>query len=943
MPSHLPQRDHGASRRGRLGALSVVLLLLALALLGTTLTGIGSANAAPPTSSLARPVMGAQPPPGEYWVNFTETGLPGGTSWGVTYCGTDSGPMTGEITFFGSPPGCTYTVDSVTGYSASPNSGTVTVPGPGNGNQTIPITFTPISYQLQFSESGLPFGTTWWANLTSPTAETMSAVAPGDVDYSLPDGTYHYTIASDDPAYSTSQTPGSTTIFGGPDPVSITFTISEFSETFNEQNLPGGTKWAVTVSGESPVDSTTTSLVVTGLVDGSYTYTVQSFNTSWYNDGGGFTISGGDGSQNVVFEEKAYTVEFSESGLIPSTEWSVTFDGMNLPSTSATIAFDNIPNGTYGFAVGQISGYYDTPSSGSITVHGGDVIQPVTFSRAVYNVTFNESGLTGSTKWWVNLTSGPTGVTSHPGNSGLGTTIILSLPNGTYTYTVQSDDKRWEPTTASGGFTVNGAALVFPVTFTELVYAVTFTAAALPPGLQWWVNITAGGLTNNTTGSTITYQLANGSYEYHASSALREWAAPSGLANVTGGPLGVTVTFTDHLYPVTFNETGLSPGTAWSINVSGTVNTTTGAAMTFNEPNGTASWVVSYLAGYTTRDTYGNVTVRGIPLYVTITFKGVAFPVKFTETGIVETGTPIVWWVNVTYQNLTLYAAYEFSATAGFAYLSNGTWVYTVQTDDKALAPTIPTDTIVVDGAELNITVTFLASTYPVEFVETGLPSGALWSVTVMSTAIGATPISLDSTSTFLTFNLQNGTYQYRVPPNGIYFPTPGNGSVLVNGGGAMLSIAFVRAEFTVTFYETGLASGTLWSVTLDGITETSTNSTVVFSVVNGTFPFEVSSTAGPTPNPSSGWVYISGASSSMTVTFGATGQSGLGLSELQLAILAGLIVAAAILLVAVVLSRRSRRPPPTEFTPPAGATSEGTPAEATSPADPASASDAAP
>jgi hypothetical protein len=64
-------------------------------------------------------------------------------------------------------------------------------------------------------------------------------------------------------------------------------------------------------------------------------------------------------------------------------------------------------------------------------------------------------------------------------------------------------------------------------------------------------------------------------------------------------------------------------------------------------------------------------------------------------------------------------------------------------------------------------------------------------------------------------------------------------------------------AKDTVVFIESGLPSGTLWSVTLNGQTQSSNTDKITFSgLSSGTYSFSVSAT-GYTANPSSGTVTV--------------------------------------------------------------------------------------
>ncbi len=55
----------------------------------------------------------------------------------------------------------------------------------------------------------------------------------------------------------------------------------------------------------------------------------------------------------------------------------------------------------------------------------------------------------------------------------------------------------------------------------------------------------------------------------------------------------------------------------------------------------------------------------------------------------------------------------------------------------------------------------------------------------------------------------------------------------------------FFAATYNVTFTETGLSAGTMWSVTLNGSLESSTTTSIVFVEVNNTYSFNVSAVSG--------------------------------------------------------------------------------------------------
>ena len=74
--------------------------------------------------------------------------------------------------------------------------------------------------------------------------------------------------------------------------------------------------------------------------------------------------------------------------------------------------------------------------------------------------------------------------------------------------------------------------------------------------------------------------------------------------------------------------------------------------------------------------------------------------------------------------------------------------------------------------------------------------------------------------------------------------------------------------SYNVAFTETGLLLGATWNVTFGGTTQSSSHSTITFSVVNGTYGYTVDNVGLYTPSPASGSVTVNGANVSESITF---------------------------------------------------------------------------
>jgi YVTN family beta-propeller protein len=205
-------------------------------------------------------------PQGGYGVTFTETGLPPGTFWSLALNGVVETSSTSVITFIDPNGTYPYTVGSVTGYSAVPGSGMVTVSG---ASANLSISFTPVpTYSVTLQEKGLPDGTNWSANL----AGTLSSSTTATINFRESNGTYALAVTPVS-GYSASYI-GSVVVSGGPVTVGVGFSNGIYPVTFLETGLPTGTSWTVTaVDGFTQISTTgqsTASSIALRLSNGTY-------------------------------------------------------------------------------------------------------------------------------------------------------------------------------------------------------------------------------------------------------------------------------------------------------------------------------------------------------------------------------------------------------------------------------------------------------------------------------------------------------------------------------------------------------------------------------------------------------------------------------------------------------------------------------------------------
>jgi YVTN family beta-propeller protein len=200
---------------------------------------------------------------------------------------------------------------------------------------------------------------------------------------------------------------------------------------------------------------------------------------------------------------------------------------------------------------------------------------------------------------------------------------------------------------------------------------------------------------------------------------------------------------------------------------------------------------------------------------------------------------------------------------------------------------------------------------YAVTFVESGLPSGTNWSLTLNGTEGSSTTDSIQ-------FSEPDGAYAYAIGSVAGYTSNLTSGQVTVIGTALRESVTFTAVapgSYAISITESGLPSGTNWSVAIGTDIHYSTASIVEFEVLNGTYNYQVGSVHGYAVSHSSGEVTISGMAVNVDVTFTnstvgpapPSSTASTGLSTLDYAII-GVVLVGLLLLVAFVLARRRKR-----------------------------------
>ncbi len=269
-----------------------------------------------------------------------------------------------------------------------------------------------------------------------------------------------------------------------------------------------------------------------------------------------------------------------------------------------------------------------------------------------FNVTFTETGLSAGAAWGATI-GGSSGTST-------GTTLVLAVPNGTYSYSVSAAGYSASP--ASGTVVVNGNPVPESVTFTALppgTYQVTFTESGLVTATSWGVTFNGTPMTSTT--STIVFSSGNGMWSYTVGTVTGYTASPaSGSVTVNGADTGATITFTKvtgsgsqmsygQAAPLATSAAsgqggtwtlvlavGLSSTVAYSNSTSGNSTCTiSGGTETFGVP----AWTGAYANGYQSVwafEFYQNVS--GSPEALLIAVADGSATIVGTETGECATG-----------------------------------------------------------------------------------------------------------------------------------------------------------------------------------------------------------------------------------------------------------------------------------------------------------------
>jgi hypothetical protein len=489
-----------------------------------------------------------------------------------------------------------------------------------------------------------------------------------------------------------------------------------------------------------------------------------------------------------------------------------------------------------------------------------------------YSVTFVESGLASGTSWYVNMTIGNQKV------SMVSTTadVVFSVPDdNTYQYTVDSpiaagisysgfSTNQYVASPSVGTVTVSGSSPApIRITYTEQ-YLILMSAAPTGDGLVF------PGITYEDTGANIVITAVPTSPNVEFSGWTGVCFLPTAPFICTGSytgsnnPADVTVngvtleaaTFVNKTFNATFTETGLPANCLWNVTLNGTTSGSTTPEIQFAEPSGTYPYSIQSpvnhgaASRYVTGKTSGTTTINLAPSTVNISF----YPEYLLSVGVASSGggtvTPASGWLDS--GSLVTLSATPSPGYTFIGWQGEGNGSYTGAESSTQLRVVGP----------ITETASF-GKIYNVIFTENGLPANKSWSMTLGS-------IRANATTSNISFPAIDGSYNFSVGLVPGFIPSVHEGSIAVDGASTTMVVNFTASLYLLIFAESGLPSGTNWSVTVDGTTNSSGLTMIVFVESNGSYSYSIPAVSGYHMETSTGTAVVDGNSTEIEIKYTA-------------------------------------------------------------------------
>ena len=316
---------------------------------------------------------------------------------------------------------------------------------------------------------------------------------------------------------------------------------------------------------------------------------------------------------------------------------------------------------------------------------------------------------------------------------------------------------------------------------------------------------------------------------------------------------------TYHLY---FNETDLPSGQEWNVTVGGVTRASKGSSIEFNLTSGNQSYFIGYSGNYSPEPQYGSQLINNKNVTIDILFVS-GYRVEFTASGLPPVN-PLTGGIDsftVFLKNSVLRFETTFKDTnsggVATAVVPDGVYSYrALAADGNYVAKE---SSLTVSGSPVQEVINFTLGTFSIKFVETGLPQGQEWSVSNQTT-------TLYSNNTTIDFISLGGEYHFQLNYSKNYVPSFLLLSMNTAGVNRTYYVKFTYG-YSVNITESGLPSGTNWSIAQGEYLYSTNQSSMLLEFPNGTYNFTVYKVLGYTPTYTGTFV-VNGSNISIHVYF---------------------------------------------------------------------------
>ena len=483
--------------------------------------------------------------------------------------------------------------------------------------------------------------------------------------------------------------------------------------------------------------------------------------------------------QTISTYKGAYSA--ASINVVPSTTITGTVENNNVAAANQAILLTQTDKST-----GAVTQFYETTdSSGNyrflarpdsmyelqvVTPNGLTAGSFTNISRGDYNstslnlnlnipgtVVFSETGLPSGISWYVATSDGQN-------ISSTASSISISLPYGTYSYTI-GGATGYYPSPESGSIDVNQIGVQQNVSFSP-VGTVTFTESGLASGTSWSVTLSNVGTKSSTTSSIEFQNVYYGTYTYtYGTVSGYTMLYYSGSVTLDSGSTSVTNNY-EPIGTVTFTESGLPSGYSWSVNLNGVTETgTAGTSIVFsNEVYADYQFVVTPPSGYTASPQSGYINLQSPSVSQNIAFSVYVpppstYPVTFKESGL-PSGTD--WGV-------TLNGNFKQGTSSSISFSEpDGSYSYSVKDasyNGVIYYPSPSSGTVNVNGGGVTVNIAYSASS-------------CVYALTKIMMANGTYEFAENITAgeSIMTYNLSTGVLEpeivlhaYEVNQSGMY------------------------------------------------------------------------------------------------------------------------------------------------------------------------------